>query len=176
MRVTGSAITSRSRRNSTRGPPSAPRIGVILGAGWNRAAPALLSQEIAPAGPVTRGHISPQAIANAPCKPQAKGRGREARKVSRVRHNPVALLSLPIRRDCAVRRMLALGISGGGGNRRGRAAHLRFWAAWPVPKRPLRALKKSAPSPIPARARNSLGLAAAIQLALHAGAPAAAVV
>ena len=48
--------------------------GVILGARPERKAPARLNQEIVSAGPVTRGHIHSWPIANAPCKPQAKGR------------------------------------------------------------------------------------------------------
>src|SRR6201999_550487 len=45
----GSAITSRSRRNSTRGPPSAPRMAAapsgIVGAGAARVAPAWIEEE-----------------------------------------------------------------------------------------------------------------------------------
>ena len=98
--------------------------GVILGAGRSRAAPALLSQEIAPAGPVTRGHISPQAIANAPCKPQAKGRGGRLGRCHGFGTIPWSLIA--DQKGMCRAPDAGTGDSGGGGNRRGRAAHLRF--------------------------------------------------
>src|SRR5689334_287240 len=63
--LTGSAITSRRRRNSTRGPPSAPRIDEVL---------------TGPEGPIlqktaagTRSRPRSSAYAKCPCKGQAKG-------------------------------------------------------------------------------------------------------
>src|SRR3954469_19898626 len=64
--LTGSAITSRSRRNSTRGPPSAPRIAIspLRGPAGH---PRIFEN---PARPRLRDY--PMAIANAVCRGQDK--------------------------------------------------------------------------------------------------------
>src|SRR2546423_465093 len=64
--LTGSAITSRSRRNSTRGPPSAPRIASVL-CGARQDAPGYFEN---PAKPRLRDHSL--RIANALCRGQDK--------------------------------------------------------------------------------------------------------
>src|SRR5262245_37708379 len=74
--LTGSAITSRSRRNSTRGPPSAARMGVIPRALqpeplWLQPS---LNQDGAAAGAGYPPRLQPQRrIANGPPRPQGKG-------------------------------------------------------------------------------------------------------
>src|SRR6185437_14489549 len=71
--LTGSAITSRSRRNSTRGPPSAPRIArSLFSRSPGRGSLIARSCTNGDRGSGTHSRDFLQAIANAPCKGQAK--------------------------------------------------------------------------------------------------------
>ena len=153
--LTGSAMTSRSRRNSTRGPPSAPRIGVSPRGWLEQGGSSATRRKSRPRAGHPRTHhlrLSPQM----PMQTASQRAGREARKVSRVRHNPV-VLSLPIRRGCAVRRMLALGILVVAVT--GVAGPLTCNSGGVAPcRRGPSGAEKVRPSPIPARAPKRPGI------------------
>src|SRR6185295_17790495 len=85
--LTGSAITSRSRRNSTRGPPSVPAMANI-----------------------PQGRIDPTAIAGGPCKRQASTSQLQVFGLpSRIRQGPSGLFVEPIERMQRAHRKLGVG-------------------------------------------------------------------